>query len=163
MTAATSKVTLAAVGIALFAAGVAPDAQDTPVMSAMADELARSMKELRMKDQPAPYYIEYEVWDRAQTRVTARLGALTEDLTGISRTLRVGVRIGDYDFDSSLFNAPGLSGGGVVELSADGSISAPLDDDYDTMRRQIWLATDAAYKRAVSTFCLLYTSPSPRD
>jgi len=149
---ATLKVTLAAIGVALFAAGVAPDAQDTPMMSAMADELARSMKELRMKDQPAPYYVEYEVWDRAQTRVTARLGALTEDLTGKSRTLRVGVRVGDYDFDSSLFNAPGLSGGGVVELSADGSISAPLDDDYDTMRRQIWLATDAAYKRAVSTF-----------
>jgi predicted Zn-dependent protease len=147
------KVTLAAVGAALFIAGVAPDAQDTPIVSAMADELARSMKELRMKDQPPPYFIEYEVWDTAATRVTARLGALTEDLTGKSRTLRVGVRVGDYDFDSSLFNVPGLgSGGGVVELAADGSISAPLDDDYDTMRRQIWLATDAAYKRAVSVF-----------
>jgi predicted Zn-dependent protease len=149
---ARSKVTLATLGIALFVAGVTPDAQDTPIMSAMADELARSMKELRLKDQPAPYYVEYEVWDRAQTRVTARLGALTEDLTGKSRTLRVGVRVGDYDFDSSLFNAPGTGGGGVVELAADGSISAPLDDDYDTMRRQIWLATDAAYKRAVSVF-----------
>lgn len=146
------KATLASIAIALFVAGVAPDAQDTPVMSAMADELARSMKELRMKDQPAPYFVEYEVWDTAATRVTARLGALTEDLTGKSRTLRVGVRVGDYDFDSSLFNAPGSGGGGVVELAADGSISAPLDDDYDTMRRQIWLATDAAYKRAVSIF-----------
>jgi predicted Zn-dependent protease len=146
------KVTLAAVSAALFIAGVAPDAQDTPITSAMGDELARSMKELRMKDQPPPYFIEYEVWDTAATRVTARLGALTEDLTGRSRTLRVGVRVGDYDFDSSLFNVPGLGGGGVVELAADGSISAPLDDDYDTMRRQIWLATDAAYKRAVSVF-----------
>jgi predicted Zn-dependent protease len=150
--AARMKVTLAAIGAALFLTGVAPDAQDTPMLSAMADELARSMKELRMKDQPAPYFIEYEVWDRAQTRVTARLGALTEDLTGKSRTLRVGVRVGSYDFDSSLFNAPGAGGGGVVELAADGSISAPLDDDYDTMRRQIWLATDAAYKRSVSVF-----------
>ena len=78
--AARMKVTLAAVGAALFIAGVAPDAQDTPIVSAMADELARSMKELRMKDQPAPYFIEYEVWDTAATRITARLGALTEDL-----------------------------------------------------------------------------------
>ena len=126
--------------------------QDGPLMSAMADELARSMKELRLKDQPAPYYIEYEVWDRAQTRVTGRLGALMEDLTGRSRTLRVGVRVGNYDFDSSLFNAPGTNGGGVVSLASDGSMSATLDDDYDSMRRQIWLATDAAYKRAVSVF-----------
>src|SRR5207344_2031027 len=27
-----------------------------------------------------------------------------------------------------------------------------LDDDYDVIRRQIWMATDAAYKRAVSVF-----------
>jgi hypothetical protein len=128
-----------------------PQAQSSPVLSAMTDELARSMKTLRLKDQPAPYYIEYEVEDRASTRVTARMGALVEDLNGKSRTLRVGVRVGDYSFDSSLFNAPG-GGSGVVALSADGSTSAPLDNDYDAMRRQIWLATDAAYKRAVSVF-----------
>ena len=138
--------------LAVFLFTLTPHAQDTPVMAAMSDELARSMKELRMKDQPAPYYIEYEVWDRAQTRVTARLGALTEDLNGKNRTLRVVVRVGNYDFDSSLFNAPGTGGGGVVSLASDGSISAPLDDDYDSIRRQIWLATDAAYKRALSVF-----------
>ena len=125
-------------------------AQETPILAAMADELTRSMSALRLKDQPAPYFIEYEVEDRVATRVTARHGALVEDLNGRSRTLRVGVRVGDYGFDSSLFIAP--AGGGVVALQADGSISAPLDDDYDAMRRQIWLATDTAYKRAVSIF-----------
>jgi hypothetical protein len=121
------------------------------MFSAMSAELARSMKELRLKDQPPPYFIEYEVEVRAGTRVTARLGALTEDLTGRSRILRVGVRVGDYDFDSSLFNAPG-TGGGILALPADGTTTAPLDEDYDAMRRQIWLATDSAYKRAVATF-----------
>jgi predicted Zn-dependent protease len=130
--------------------GGAPSAQETPVLTAMADELARSMRSLRLPDQPAPYFIEYEVEDRVSTRVTARLGALVEDLEARGRTLRVGVRVGDYAFDSSLFLAP--AGGGVVALSADGSISAPLDDDYDALRRQIWLATDAAYRRAVSVF-----------
>ena len=136
----------------LTVAALTPRAQDTPIMTAMRDELQRSMKELRLRDQPAPYYIEYEVWDRAQTRVTSRLGALVDDLRARSRTLRVNVRVGSYDFDNSLFNAPGMGGGGVVDLAADGSISAPLDEDYDAMRRQIWLATDAAYKRAVSLF-----------
>ena len=31
-------------------------------------------------------------------------------------------------------------------------LTVPLDDNYDAIRRQIWLATDAAYKRAVSVF-----------
>jgi hypothetical protein len=126
-------------------------AQDTPTMRAMADELTRSMASLKLPDQPAPYYIEYEVQDRISTRITARLGALVEDLVGRNRVLRVGVRVGNYDFDSSLF-AGGATTGGVIGLSADGSTSAPLDDDYDIMRRQIWLATDAAYKRAVGVF-----------
>ena len=129
-----------------------PAAQESPILAAMTDELARSMKELRLKDQPAPYYIEYEVWDRALTRVSARLGAAVDDTSWRERSLRVNVRVGDYDFDSSLFNAPGGGGGGVVSLSSDGTIGAPLDEDYDAMRRQIWLATDAAYKRAVSVF-----------
>ena len=141
----------AAAVAAAIGAGIAAQAQQTPLMAAMADELARSMKELKLRDEQLPYFIEYEVEDRAATRVTGRLGALLEDLNGRSRTLRVGVRVGDYSFDSSLFTAPG-AGGGVIALSADGSTSAALDDDYDAIRRQIWLATDAAYKRAVSLF-----------
>jgi len=149
----TGRVALGAACVALVAsAPLTPAAQESPILAAMTDELARSMKELRLKDQPAPYYIEYEVWDRAQTRVTARLGALVEDLNARNRSLRVNVRVGSYDFDSSLFNVPGGGGGGVVALSSDGTIGAPLDEDYDAMRRQIWLATDAAYKRAVSIF-----------
>ncbi len=31
-------------------------------------------------------------------------------------------------------------------------LPASLDDNYDAIRRQIWLTTDAAYKRAVSIF-----------
>lgn len=133
-----------------FVAFPSVGAQDSPTMRAMTDELARSMQSLKLPDEPAPYFIEYEVQDRVSTRVTARLGALVEDLSGRSRVLRVAVRVGSYDFDNSLFAAPAT--GGVVPLSADGSITATLDDDYDAMRRQMWLATDAAYKRAVSVF-----------
>jgi hypothetical protein len=120
-------------------------AQDTPILAAMADELARSTASLRLAGQPAPYFIEYEIEDRISTRATARLGALLEDLHARVRTLRVGVRVGDYDFDSSLFGAPGAP-------FQDATMTAPLDEDYDAMRRQIWLATDVAYRRAISLF-----------
>ena len=128
-----------------------PQAQDSSIFTAMQDEMVRSMRDLRLADQPSPYYIEYEVQDRAATRVTARLGALVEDLNAHNRTLRVAVRVGDYTFDSSLFNAPN-AGSGVLQLSADGSTTLPLDDSYGSMRRQMWLATDTAYKRAVGVF-----------
>jgi predicted Zn-dependent protease len=32
------------------------------------------------------------------------------------------------------------------------TVIAPLDDDYDAMRREIWLTTDLAYKRAITMF-----------
>jgi hypothetical protein len=142
---------VAAVFVLVIPFAQSPQAQDSPIFTAMQDEMTRSMRDLRLADQPSPYYIEYEVRDRAATRVTARLGALVEDLNAHSRTLRVAVRVGDYAFDSSLFNAP-FAGSGVLQLSGDGSTTLPLDDNYGSMRRQMWLATDTAYKRAVGVF-----------
>jgi predicted Zn-dependent protease len=121
------------------------DAQDAPMLGAMQDELKRSMADLRMKDQPAPYYVAYEIDDTSTARVLARLGALVDDTTSRGRTLRVDVRVGDYTFDSSRFISLDRTGG-------EASASAPLDDDYNAFRRQIWLVTDAAYKRAVTVF-----------
>jgi hypothetical protein len=68
-----------------------------------------------------------------------------EDASRRVRALQVEVRVGDYAFDSSRF----VSGN---RGSGEGAVLAPLDDDYDAMRRQLWLATDAAYKRAVNMF-----------
>jgi predicted Zn-dependent protease len=121
-------------------------AQELPTLTAMQDELKRSIADLRLKDEPTPYYIAYEVEDVSDTNLESRLGAIVEDESRRIRALRVEVRVGDYAFDSSRFIS-GNRGGG-----SDGVVLAPLDDDYDAMRRQLWLATDAAYKRAVNVF-----------
>lgn len=139
-------------GIALvLPAPPSPRAADSPIVAAMQDEMTRSMAELQLKGEPRPYYIEYEIDETSVMRATARLGGVLEDLTSRGRQLRVEVRVGDYLFDSSRFVSQ-ERGGGLVPLLADGGLTAPLDDDYDAMRRQIWLTTDAAYKRAVSVF-----------
>ena len=111
--------------------------------------MKRSMAELRMKGEAAPYYIAYEVLDRTMSDVSGRLGAIVENPPRRTRTLRVEVRVGDYTFDSSRFVVQGFGGGGG--LSGE-TVIAPLDDDYDAMRREIWLTTDAAYKRAITMF-----------
>ncbi len=126
-----------------------PSAQESPTLSAMQDEMKRSMAELRMKGEAAPYYIAYEVLDRTMSDVSGRLGAIVENPPRRTRTLRVEVRVGDYTFDSSRFVVQGFGGG--AGLSGE-TVIAPLDDDYDAMRREIWLTTDAAYKRAITMF-----------
>jgi hypothetical protein len=129
-------------------APVRVSAQDSPTLAAMQDEMQRSMAELRMKDEAAPYYIAYEVLDRTISDVSGRLGSIIENPPRRSRTLRVEVRVGDYTFDSSRFVLQGFGGG----MFTGQTVLAPLDDDYDAMRREIWLTTDAAYKRAITTF-----------
>ena len=137
---------LATLGLGLLLAlSPAPRAQETPILSAMRDEMTRSMADLRMKGEPAPYYIEYEIDDISSMRAIARLGGVVDDVSDHSRTLRVQVRVGDYQFDSSRFVTQDRGAAGAVA-----SATIPLDDHYDAIRREIWLATDTAYKRAVS-------------
>ena len=121
----------------------ARDAGDDLILEAMQDEMDRSMAGLRLPDQPAPYYIAYTIRDTTRTSLTAAVGALMADTTGRSRLLHVEVRVGDYDFDTSHFATAGRP---------PGVVSVTLDDDYLSLRRRIWMATDAAYKRAVDVY-----------
>jgi predicted Zn-dependent protease len=130
----------------LPASSAVPAAQDSPVLAAMQDELKRSMTELRLKDQPSPYFISYGVDDTREYSVQAKLGALVDNRTRRSRLAVVEVRVGDYNFDSSHFITANRMTGST------GAVTVPLDDDYDAMRRDLWQATDVAYKRALLVF-----------
>ena len=121
---------------------------------AMQDELARSMKQLRLdaaSSDPAqtPYFIAYKIVDMDTKYAEGSLGALVSSGENRSRILTVTVRVGDYQLDNSHYLSNSL---GATELfgSLFGGVTAlPLDDNYDELRRTIWLATDRAYKAAV--------------
>ena len=85
----------------------------------MQDEMKRSMAELRMKGEAAPYYIAYEVLDRTISDVSGRLGAIVETPPRRTRTLRVEVRVGDYTFDSSRFVVQGFGGAALFRRDRD--------------------------------------------
>ena len=131
--------------------GSVTSAQDGPLLPAMREELARAMAGLRIPGQPAPYYIAYTIEDVAGRHAAATLGAMLGEGRRRSRTLRVDVRVGDYARDSSRFVSfdrdPGVS-----SMYAMGIVEAPLDDDVAVLRRQLWLVTDAAYRKALNTF-----------
>jgi len=107
-----------------------------PLLQAMREEIARSKSQLKMDNVPPPYYIEYRLSEVDQYEAEAAFGALRQSQRSRSRVVRVVVRVGDYKQDS--YFAQGL---GAVDV-------APLDNDATALRRQLWLATDQAYKLA---------------
>ena len=130
--------------------GPAPRAQQDPILQAMQEEMRRAMDGLRMGNEPRPYYIAYAIEDTAAAMVSTTLGTVVNDSSSHRRSFRVDVRVGDYNVDSSRFVSYG-GDPGMLSTYGQYSLTVPLDDDHYVMRRQIWLATDAAYKRAVQT------------
>src|SRR6267143_3043346 len=106
------------------------------LLEALLTELDRSKAQLKMDQVQPPYYIEYRVNEVDDFSAEAAFGAVRENQHVHLRVLRVVVRIGDYQQDSYF-------GRGQGETSI-----LPLDNDPIALRRQIWLATDSAYKAA---------------
>lgn len=123
---------------------VASPAADDVVMKAMRDELDRSMKQLQLEQLEKPYFISYRVQDRTSLDTSATFGALLAGAVTRVRYLTVQVRVGSYQRDNSNFMTDPPRGNGLNEV-----VVLPLDDDYQELRRQIWLATDTAYKAAL--------------
>lgn len=135
----------------LFCIGVAvghAQAANDVVLKAMHDELDRSMQKLRLENLEKPYFISYRVWDSEDTNVSASFGALTSSSQGRSRRFNVEVRVGSYELDNTNFFSFGFDMSAMTGVF-NGNAQLPLDDDYNELRRQMWLATDATYKKAV--------------
>ena len=125
-------------------------AQKTIIIDAMRDELARSMQQLKLEGEAGPYYVSYLITDTYGLRISADSGAITANSENRNRTLKVDLRVGSYAQDNSNFLS--LSNvAGLLNTLTSSNIRLPLDDDYDVLRRQIWQATDRAYKNALET------------
>jgi predicted Zn-dependent protease len=125
--------------------GLTAQTKDDTVSRAMRDELQRSMKKLQLEQMQRPYFISYRIVESESKDANAVLGSLIHGNEDRSRILTVNVRVGDYALDNSNFFSFSF-GNGVVFT---GFQQLPLDDNYDELRRQIWLATDGAYKKAL--------------
>lgn len=117
------------------------------IIDAMKDELDRSMKSLKMENTAPPYYLEYTVWNSEQFQVSAGFGAKTVSYDTHRRLLKLNLRVGDHMMDNTAFVSR------KSYFSAMRGYTRPivLEDDYDAIRRDIWLLTDQAYKEALET------------
>jgi predicted Zn-dependent protease len=134
--------------LCVFAAACPVCAQDDIVMKAMHDELDRSMKQLQLPNLEKPYFMSFRVVDSDSTNVSASFGALNNSSESRSRWFTVEVRVGDYKLDNTNFFSMNFNMSSMVQVF-NGTTQLPLDDDYKELRRQIWLATDVTYKKAV--------------
>jgi predicted Zn-dependent protease len=140
-----SKRFILAVLAASLLLAAAAQSQDV-VTKAMKDEMARSVKDLRLPNVDKPYFIAYRVEEKRTTSISASLGALTGSNTRHYRDLSVELRVGDSKLDNTNFlSMPSLRG----MFRANRGV--PLDDNYGEIRRALWLATDQAYKNAAKT------------
>jgi predicted Zn-dependent protease len=121
-------------------------------LAAMQDELDRSKARLELKipdtNEPArPYFIQYRILDLDVRTIVAEFGALVSSTTGKNRIMSVDVRVGNYNLDSSNFiTDEGFSG----FLGSTGTVG--IDRDYDSLRQDLWLASDQAFKAAVENY-----------
>jgi TldD protein len=145
-------------GITIFAAAFAtlaaakPTQAPTPaVLTAMQDELDRSMAAMSKGD-PADYFISYTVADRQYSEVSGSNGALLTSGETRARWLEVQTRVGTYQLDDTHKLAdrqPSWTSPGTTVAA---------DDDIPVLRREIWRETDRQYRAATQALIKVKTS-----
>ncbi len=124
------------------------------ILRAMRDELQRSIDSLFISDLPKPYYIEYLLTINNSYRTSSYLGSLVDSNSSFSVKLNVTVRVGNYRLDNSnyLDFSFAMFFGGAIGEEGYQERRIPVEMSYSSIRRELWLATDAAYKEATQTY-----------
>jgi predicted Zn-dependent protease len=122
-----------------------------PILTAMQQELDRSMAVLSKSDPPA-YFISYTVADRQYAEVSGSNGALLSSTDTRARWLEVQTRVGGYQLDDThkLGDRP-------PSWTSPGTTPA-LDDDIPVLRREVWRETDRQYRAASEALIKVKTS-----
>lgn len=129
-------------------AGLSASATENSVLKkALLDELERSMNGLELDGVVKPYFLAYTVHTDQLINVRATKGGIATSNTAQTRRLEVQMRVGTPEFDNTNFMSQSM-GGRSLSVSA----SLTLEDDYELLRKQIWLTTDRTYKDAVERY-----------
>lgn len=142
-----SRLWSALVAIVIFGALALPAAAQSDndhTLEAMQDEMNRSVARLQLDSQQKPYYIEYRIVDIDIRAITASFGDIISSTHQRDRLMLVDVRVGTNQLDSSNFiSQNGFQG----SSSSAGEVG--IDRDYNSLRQDLWQATDFSYKEAL--------------
>ena len=122
-----------------FSAAAQTDARKDVQLRAMLDEIARA-KTLQISNLDKPYFVAFSISDSDTATATASLGGLLASNRVHVRSPAVILRVGDYKFDNTNSVYTGNSRLGLFAI----------DDDYQELRNQLWLAADGLYKASAN-------------
>jgi TldD protein len=152
------------IGLAAFLLAAAPvpaHAQQatTVLLDAMSSELNRAFTTLGRSPtadgdrQLPPYFISYSVADANAVAIRAEYGALADSTAAHERIADVQIRLGDPKLDNTH---------GTHRNSGVRSISLPVGDDAEAIRRALWLGTNAEYGTALDNYLRVKTEAEVR-
>jgi len=118
----------------------------------MSQELNRNFGVLKEKADPPPYFMSYEVTEIDHHSVTGTLGTVDASSGGVNRTLDVSVRVGSAKLD----NYRRVRQAGSSQVTSGSPIS--FEDNFDSIKRRLWLDTDRAYRSAAERFIRIKTN-----
>lgn len=123
------------------------------VYRAMQDEMQRNMRDLQLGDLPRAYHMTYSLSVRKSISIHSTLGDVQDVDTGTTAILSVAVRVGGPKFDNTNYFDVSLGFfGSSDDEEAFRTRRIPFEYTYNSLRRELWLATDACYKQAVELY-----------
>lgn len=112
------------------------------------DELNRAYNELKKQNNPA-YYIAYGITDTKTLSISSSLGKIDKADSSSYRILDIDLRVGSEKLDNTHIirgeNSFFGSGGRFA-------FTLPIENNAEAIKKQLWFATDRAYKSAVETY-----------
>jgi TldD protein len=140
-----------AVSCVFLASAQPAESPEPSILTAMQQELSRSMDTLSTAD-PAAYFLSYTVTDVQNAEVSGSNGALVESSDDHSRYLEVQTRVGTYQLDDT------HKVGGSRDDGTSGAGLIALDDDIPVLRREMWRQTDRQYRTAAEALIRVKTN-----
>lgn len=139
----TSRLPLTPKSLELELGERASQAEFTPIVELLEQELSRSMAQLKTLT-PHPYFLGYQVVDRDVLTIQASHGALVATTHDRSRTLDVDLRLGSSERDHT-HRLPGEGRASFKSLH-----TLPLAGGPQAVRNTLWVATDREYDAALA-------------
>ncbi len=116
------------------------------VFKAMKSEMLRTMNKLQLDNLKKPYFVAYYVDSSTAYHVSASFGDIKNEKISVTRYGKVDIRIGTKKFDNSRY-----IGNNFHDYKPFGG-SLPIENDYDAIRKSLWLLSDKAYKDSLQKY-----------
>jgi len=147
-----------AISLAFFLINIHPaiakeiqhDLSQEPILQALTKELKRSQENLRISEEPAPYFISYLVTELNDIQLSVTDGSVYKYHPHTTREAFVEIRVGDRHFDNTYIENEWMWDQELQRYYK--QISMPIDDDISALRRALWRQTDEEYKYALKHF-----------